>query len=109
MLQQINKDNFETTLKNNDVVLIDFYADWCGPCKALHPTLEQLASEFDQKAVIAKVNVDQNSELSSAFGVRSIPALFYFKNGELVGKQVGLQSQTAIAQQLNQLVAEPAA
>ncbi|MEM8909870.1 MAG: thioredoxin [Bacteroidota bacterium] len=105
MLQQLNKDNFESTLKNNDVVLVDFYADWCGPCKALHPTLEQLAGDFDNKAVIAKINVDQNPELSSAFGVRSIPALFYFKNGELVNRQLGLQSSAAIAEELNTLVA----
>lgn len=108
MLQQINNDNFERILKNNQVVLVDFYADWCGPCKALHPTLEKLASEFDNKAIIAKVNVDQNPELSNAFGVRSIPALFYFKNGELVGKQAGLQSHGVIADQLDKLIEKAA-
>lgn len=108
MLKQINKDNFKSTVQNNEVVLVDFYADWCGPCKALHPTLEKLATEFDNKAVIAKVNVDQNPELSNAFGVRSIPALFYFKNGELVGKQAGLQSHTVIANQLDNLLEQVA-
>ncbi len=106
MLHQINNANFETSIKNNEVVLIDFYADWCGPCQALHPTLEKIATEFEGKAHIAKVNVDQSPELSAKFGVRSIPALFYFKNGELVGKQAGLQSPVSIAQQLNSLIGE---
>ncbi|MEM9819538.1 MAG: thioredoxin [Bacteroidota bacterium] len=108
MLQQVNKENFENTIKNNEIVLLDFYADWCGPCKALHPTLEQLADEFGNKAVIAKVDVDKNPELSNAFGVRSIPALFYFKNGELVGKQAGLQSHAVIANQLDHLLEKAA-
>lgn len=103
MLHQVNKENFESVLKDNEVVLLDFYADWCGPCKALHPTLEQVAKEFDQTVHIAKVNVDKSPELSASFGVRSIPALFYFKKGELVNKQVGLQSPVAIAQTLKTL------
>ena len=105
MLQYLNQNNFDETLQGNDVVLVDFYADWCGPCKALHPALEVLSQEFDGKATIAKVNVDESPELSQQFGVRSIPALFYFKKGEIAGKQIGLQTQTAIANQLNQLLA----
>ncbi len=105
MLQQINKDNFESTIKNNEVVLVDFYADWCGPCQALIPQLETISEEFEGKAKIVKVNVDQNQDLSSQFGVRSIPALFYFKNGELVGKQLGLQPKSTITQNLDQLIA----
>lgn len=105
MLQYLNQGNFEETLQENDVVLVDFYADWCGPCKALHPALENLSQEFDGKVTIAKVNVDQNPGLSQKFGVRSIPALFYFKKGEVAGKQVGMQTQHVIAQNLNQLLA----
>lgn len=105
MLQYLNQGNFEETLQENDVVLVDFYADWCGPCKALQPALENLSQEFDGKVTIAKVNVDQNPGLSQKFGVRSIPALFYFKKGEVAGKQVGLQTQHVIAQNLNQLLA----
>lgn len=104
MLQKINQDSFDKLLLDNEVVLVDFYADWCGPCKALHPTLEKVATEFDGKAEIAKINVDNNRELSAKFGVRSIPALLYFKNGELVNQQAGLQSATTITQNLNQLV-----
>ncbi len=105
MLQYLNQTNFDDTLQGNEVVLVDFYADWCGPCKALHPALENLSKDFDGKATIAKVNVDENPELSQQFGVTSIPALFYFKKGELAGKQVGLQTQTAIANNLNSLLA----
>jgi len=104
MIQQLNNSNFQSTIKNNDVVLVDFYAEWCGPCKALHPTLESIAAEYDGKAVVSKINVDSNPELSQQFGVRSIPMLFYFQNGELVAKQNGLQSKTSITQNINQLL-----
>lgn len=104
MLQYLDQSNFDEALQSNDVVLVDFYADWCGPCKALHPALEKLAQNFDGKATIAKVNVDENPELSAKFGIRSIPALFYFKKGALADKQVGVQSQTVIADQLQTLL-----
>lgn len=104
MLKNLSKADFESTLKENDVVLVDFYADWCGPCRALYPSLESVAADFEGKAVISKVNVDAESEISSDFGIRSIPALLYFKKGEVVIKQVGLQSKTAIAANLDQLI-----
>jgi thioredoxin 1 len=104
MTQVLDIQNFDATIKNNDVVLVDFYADWCGPCKSLAPTLENLANQYDGKAVVAKVNVDKNPELSAKFGVRSIPALFYFKNGELVGKQTGVQSQAHISENISNLL-----
>lgn len=105
MLKHLDQLNFESTITNNEVVLVDFFADWCGPCKALHPTLESIADEFEGKAVISKINVDSNPELSKQFNVKSIPALFYFKNGELVGQQKGLQSKSSISQNISQLLA----
>ncbi len=104
MIQQLNESNFQDTIKNNEVVLVDFYADWCGPCQALHPILEALDSEFEGKAVISKINVDKNPELSQQFEVRSIPALLYFKNGEMVSKQNGLQPKNILTQNLNNLL-----
>ncbi len=104
MIQQLDKSNFQETINNNDVVLVDFYADWCGPCNALRPTLEVLDKEFEGKAIISKINVDKNPELSSQFDVRSILALFYFKNGKVVGKQNGVQPKDVLSQNLNNLL-----
>ncbi|MCG9794086.1 thioredoxin [Flavobacterium algicola] len=104
MIQHLDKSNFDTTVNNNQVVLVDFFADWCGPCKALHPTLEELALDFDGKAIISKINVDENPELAAQFKVRSIPALFYFKNGEIVGTQNGVHSKSVISSHLNSIL-----
>ena len=104
MVQQLNNSNFTDTINSNDVVLVDFYADWCGPCQALKPTLNALAEDFEGKAVISKINVDHNPDLSAQFGVRSIPALFYFKNGALVGKQLGVQSKKVLSDNLESLL-----
>lgn len=104
MIKNLSKADFESTLKENEVVLVDFYTEWCGPCRALQPSLESLAADFEGKAVIAKVNVDTESEISSIYGIRSIPALLYFKKGELAGKQVGLQSKTVMSASLDQLI-----
>lgn len=104
MTQSLNNQNFESTIQQNSVVLVDFYADWCGPCQALAPTLEKVSQKFDGKAIVAKVNVDKNPELSSEFQVRSIPALFYIKNGKIIDKQVGLQSETTISNNITNLI-----
>ena len=88
--------------QSNAVVV--FYADWCGPCKSLHPILEQTVEKIGNKAVVAKVNVDSNPELASRFGVRSIPALFYFKKGEVVHNTTGLVQSKEIVQKLEELV-----
>jgi thioredoxin 1 len=104
MIQQLNKTNFTETIENNHVVLVDFYADWCGPCKALHPTLEALDEEFKDKVSITKINIDKNPELSQQFDVKSIPALFYFKNGKMVGRQNGLQPKNVLSNNLNNLL-----
>jgi thioredoxin 1 len=104
MIQHLDKSSFDTTINTNDVVLVDFFADWCGPCKALHPTLEELAKDFEGAAVISKINVDKSPELAAQFKVRSIPALFYFKNGEVVGTQNGVQSKAVMASYLKSIV-----
>ena len=104
MIQHLDKSNFDSTINNNQVVLVDFFADWCGPCTALHPTLEELATDFEGKAIISKINVDKNPELATQFKVRSIPALFYFKNGEIVGTQNGVHSKSVISSHLNNII-----
>ena len=98
-----NKAEFDA-IKNNGVVLVDFYADWCGPCKMLGPVLEELAGEYEGKANIVKVNVDEVSELASEYGVMSIPNMFFIKNGEVVKQVVGYQPKAALKQVLDSLI-----
>ena len=85
-------------------VIVDFWAPWCGPCMKLSPTIEDLAVEYDGQAVVAKVNVDEASEIAIKYNISGIPALLYFKNGEVVDKQVGYQSHEAIADKLDELI-----
>ena len=82
-------------------VLVDFWAEWCGPCKMIGPVVEELASDYDGKAVVAKVNVDENPNVSAKFGIRSIPTLLVFKNGEIVDKQVGAVPKGVLSQKLD--------
>ena len=86
---EITDSNFNEIVTKNDVVLVDFWAEWCGPCRMIAPMIEELASEYDGKAVIGKLDVDNNQESSIKFGVRSIPTLLVFKNGEMVDRHVG--------------------
>ena len=86
---EITDSNFNEIVTKNDVVLVDFWAEWCGPCRMIAPMIEELANEYDGKAVIGKLDVDNNQESSIKFGVRSIPTLLVFKNGEMVDRHVG--------------------
>ena len=102
MALEITDDNFEDiVLKSDKPVLVDFWAEWCGPCRMVGPVVEELAKEYDGRAVIGKVNVDQNSGISSNYGIRNIPTLLYFKNGILVDKQVGVVPKATLAAKLD--------
>ncbi|MBR2568265.1 MAG: thioredoxin [Paenibacillus sp.] len=93
----VSDQSFNTDVeKNNGVVLVDFWAPWCGPCKALAPILDELDNEIADQATIAKVNVDENPESASRFGVMSIPTIIVFKDGQPVDKVVGLNSKDAL-------------
>ena len=86
----LTEDTFDETIKNaKGPVLVDFWAAWCGPCKTIAPYLDQIAGETEGKATVAKVNVDENGDLSARFGVRSIPTLLVFKDGRVVDQTVG--------------------
>lgn len=100
---QLNQDQFQKTITDNNIVVIDFYADWCGPCQTLLPTVHKLAKELKDDVTIKKVNVDTNRELSASFGVRSIPTLIYIKNGKEVARHNGLASEGMLRGHINQL------
>jgi len=102
----LNDRNFDATVKDaSQPVLIDFYADWCGPCKAIAPVIEELAAEFDGRALVAKVNVDDAPQLASKFRVQSIPTLVIVQNGEVVEQIVGLATKRVLSQKLESRLA----
>jgi thioredoxin 1 len=99
----INDADFETTVVQSDIpVLVDFWAPWCGPCKMIAPILDEIAPEFAGKAKIVKINVDDNQLVAGQFGIRSIPTLLLFKNGQLVATQVGALPKNQLAAFINQ-------
>ncbi len=99
--QIITDANFKEVLDTDKPVLVDFWAEWCGPCKMIGPIVKELAADYDGKAVIAKVNVDENPSTSAEFGIRSIPTLLIFKNGEIVDKQIGAVPKAVLAGKLD--------
>lgn len=100
MALEITKDNFETLLADTKLLVVDFWATWCGPCKMVGPHIEALSEEFAGRANIGKCNVDEDNELPARFGVRNIPTILFIKGGELVGKIVGAQSKEALKQEI---------
>jgi len=101
MANQFTDSNFDAdVLKSDKPVLVDFWAEWCGPCRMIGPIVDELHNEYEGKALIGKLNVDENPEVAAKYGVRSIPTLLIFKNGELVDKQVGVVAKSELVKKL---------
>ncbi len=94
----------ELVLKSDKPVLVDFWAEWCGPCRMVGPIVAELADEYKDRAVVTKMDVDSNPEISVKFGIRNIPTILFFKNGEVVDKQVGAVPKTILASKLDAIV-----
>ena len=102
MALEITDASFEeVVLKSDKPVMVDFWAAWCGPCRMVGPIIDEISSDYDGKAVVGKLDVDANQEFAAKYGVRNIPTVLIFKDGEVVGRQVGVSPKTTYAQALD--------
>lgn len=104
MALQITDNNFDELLNSGKPVVVDFWATWCGPCKMIAPFVEELAEEFKEQVEIGKCDVDDNSDLPGRYGIRNIPTLLFFKNGQLVDKHVGAATKAALKEKVEALL-----
>ncbi len=102
MAFEFTDQNFqEEALETDNLIVVDFWAEWCGPCKMIGPIIEELADEYSGKAKVGKVNVDQNSDISMKYGIRSIPTILFIKDGEIVDKQVGVTTKEKLKSKID--------
>ena len=105
MALEITDDNFEElVLKSDKPVLVDFWAEWCGPCRMLGPIIEEVSNDYEGKAVVGKLDVDSNQEFAAKFGVRNIPTVLVFDKGEMVKRQVGVSPKNIYTESLDELL-----
>lgn len=104
MALTITDSNFDQLLAEGKPMVVDFWATWCGPCKKIGPYIEELAEQYADKAIIGKVDVDENDQLAIRFGIRNIPTILYFRNGEIVDKQIGAAPKAALEAKLQSIL-----
>lgn len=105
MAIEITDKNFEELVEKSSVpVMIDFWAEWCGPCRMVGPIVDELATEYTGKAVVGKVNVDENPDISAKFGIRNIPTVIFLKSGQIVDKSVGAVPKNVLAEKMDALL-----
>jgi thioredoxin 1 len=104
-VQTLTDGNFEQAISAGQVVLVDFWAEWCGPCRRLAPTVDELAGDYDGKMVVGKLNVDENPNVAGRFSIRGIPTLLLFKGGQVVEQVVGLADKAALKKVIDKHVA----
>ncbi len=99
-IYHLNNENFKEIIRNNEKVVVDFWANWCMPCKIVAPIFEKLAQKYKNEIVFAKVNVDENPDIASEFGIMSIPTFIIFKNGEVVGNIIGAMPEEILERKI---------
>lgn len=104
MALAINQSNFDSLMQGDKLVVIDFWAQWCGPCRALTPVIDELAEEYKDRAIIGKCDTDENNDIAIQFGVRNIPMLVFVKNGEVKDVHVGLIKKSELAAKIDALL-----
>lgn len=104
MALEITESNFKEVVSGSQPVLVDFWATWCGPCRMIAPIVDEIATEYEGKAIVGKCNVDDAGDIPSEYGIRNIPTLLFFKDGEVKDKLVGSTTKAAIAEKLNSLL-----
>jgi thioredoxin len=105
MTIEVNDTNFEEVVLNSDKpVLVDFWAEWCGPCRMVGPIVDELSNDYDGKVVVTKMDVDSSPATSAKFGIRNIPTILFFKSGEIVDKQVGAVPKSSLAEKIDALL-----
>lgn len=102
MAFEFTDNNFQETALSGGVSVVDFWAEWCGPCRLVGPIIDEMSTEFEGKATIGKVNVDHNPEISMKYGVRSIPTILFIKDGEVVDKHVGTATKATLTKKLEE-------
>ena len=104
MAIEFNQVSLDEAISSGKPVLVDFWAEWCGPCRMVGPVVNELSDEYKNTAVIGKVNVDENGEISAKYGIRNIPTILFFKNGQLVDKIVGAAAKASFKEKLDSLI-----